>query len=248
MNTYLLRGLIALFALLQLVGCSAVSSLSEETFTFQGKLPKGFGMEAQAQYTRLDPNCAVSRRDLYREFTTEPLFSDAATEYRFEIPVFYRVSGCRVRLVNVGIYTYGKYGAADWQYDRDLGELRVISENRADLPRFDERGFFRKGAQCEWLFQISKLYLELSKLLKCQGDGSYLQVNELVGKTVVIDFSVSEIEKPAWDGYWKKLDKGWKPCTGRWGTKFEELCTEPPRFIPFKMEGRECVIYPGCIE
>ena len=248
MNTYLLRGLIALFALLQLVGCSAVSSLSEETFTFQGKLPKGFGMEAQAQYTRLDPNCAVSRRDLYREFTTEPLFSDAATEYRFEIPVFYRVSGCRVRLVNVGLYTYGKYGAADWQYDRDLGELRVVSEPRADIPAFDERGFFRKRANCEWVFQLSKARSRLGNIEKqlfCSGDGSYLLLADLVGRFLAIDFSVSEVERPGWDRRWIKTNVGWKPCQG---TESSQRCQAEPTFKTFKMNGRECTVYPNCTE
>lgn len=240
-----------MFALLQLFGCSAVSSLSEETFTFQGKLPKGFGMEAQAQYTRLDPNCAVSRRDLYREFTTEPLFSEAATEYRFEVPVFYRVSGCRVRLDNVGLYTYGKYGPADWQYSRDLGGLYVVYQLPEGAPSFEGYDVLHKNAQCEWFFRLSTARSRLgniSKLLSCKNDGAYLLVNDLVGKVVEIDFSDSGIERPFLDGYWKKVGNGWRPCTGRWGTKFEELCTEPLRFIPFKMEGRECVIYPGCTE
>ncbi len=245
---YLLRGLVALFALLQLFGCSAVSSLSEETFTFQGKLPKGFGMEAQAQYTRLDPNCAVSRRDLYREFTTESLFSDAATEYRFEIPVFYRVSGCRVRLDNVGLYTYGKYGVADWQYSRDLGGLYVVYQLPEGSPGFDNYGSLYKSAQCEWLFQLSTARSRLgniSKLLSCKNDGAYLLVNELVGKVVEIDFSVSEIERPGWDKRWIKTNAGWKPCQG---TAQSERCQAEPTFKVFKMNGRECTVYPNCTE
>ncbi|WP_071871071.1 hypothetical protein [Atopomonas hussainii] len=251
MNRYLLRGLVFLFALLQLIGCSTVSSLSEETFTFQGKLPKGFGMEAQAHYYSLEDGCALSNWDLIKEFSTEKLFSSNEGQYQFQVPVRYRVNGCVVQLSRVGLYIYGRYGKADWQYSRDLGGIYVVEQLPEGSLSFDNKGILRKQAHCEWLFKLSTARSRLgnvSKLLSCKNDGAYLSVNDLVGKIVEIDFSDTGIERPFLDGYWKKVGNGWRPCTGRWGTKFEELCIEPPRFIPFKMEGRECVIYPGCTE
>lgn len=152
-------------AFIALAGCSAMSALTEETFTFQGDLPKNFGLRAQAHYYSVDKGCSVSRRALLREFETEPMFENKERHYQFEIPVSYRTGTCAVKLRRVGLYIYGRYGEQDWQKTYELGGLYAVDQLPEGSPSFDGAGVMRKQAQCEWLFQISKLYLELSKLL-----------------------------------------------------------------------------------
>ena len=225
-----------------------MSALTEETFTFQGDLPKNFGLRAQAHYYPVDKGCSVSRRALLREFETEPMFENKERHYQFEIPVSYRAGTCAVKLRRVGLYIYGRYGEQDWQKTYELGGLYAVDQLPEGSPSFDGAGVMRKQAQCEWLFQLSKARSRrnsIEKMLVCKNAGAYLPINGLVGKAVVIDFLISEVEKPGWNRRWIKTKAGWKPCQG---TAQSERCQVESTFKTFKLNGRECTVYPNCTE
>ena len=224
--------------------CNSMASLTGESFTLEGQLPPDFSLKAQAHYGVAN-NC--DGRSRARSF--ESGFQSKPQQYRFEIPVSYREGLCEMRLARVGLFIHGRYGDKDWQQTYDNGGLVLVDSLPKGAPAFQADGTLSKTAECTWLFQISKLYLELSKLLSCKSAGAHLVRQELPGKTVRLDFRVNpEEERPYMRGYWMNTASGWKPCTGRWGTRYEELCTEPPQFRTFKMNGQECTVYPNCKE
>ncbi|MGE6792048.1 hypothetical protein ACQKFS_08505 [Pseudomonas guineae] len=228
---------------LSLSACSSLSSLAGESFTLEGELPANFSLKAQAHYGVAN---GCDGRSQAKSF--ESGFQSDPQQYRFTIPVSYREGLCEMRLARVGLFIHGRYGDKDWQKTYDNGGLVIVEKLPEGAPAFQSDGTLTKQAECTWLFQVSKLYLEISKLMSCKGAGAHLVRNELPGKTVHLDFTLSSDERPYMNGYWLKTNLGWKPCTGRWGTKFEELCTEPPHFRTFEMNGLECTVYPNCTE
>ncbi|WP_339409147.1 hypothetical protein [Pseudomonas sp. EA_35y_Pfl2_R5] len=228
---------------LSLSACSSLSQLAGESFTLEGELPANFSLKAQAHYGVA--NGCDGRRQA-KSFETG-LQSDQQ-QYRFNIPVSYHDGLCEMQLARVGLFIHGRYGDKDWQQTYDNGGLVIVDKLPEGAPDFQANGTLAKKAECSWAFQISKLYLEISKLLSCENAGAHLARDELAGKTVQLQFKVSADERPYMNGYWLKTKPGWKPCTSRWGTKFEELCTEPPQFKTFEMNGRECTVYPNCTE
>lgn len=228
---------------LMLSACSSLSPLGGERFTLEGELPANFSLKAQAHYGVANGCDGRSQaKSFERGFQSDP------QHYRFSIPVSYREGLCEMRLARVGLFINGRYGDKDWQQTYDNGGLVIVDKLPEGAPAFQSDGTLTKQAECTWLFQVSKLYLEISKLMSCKGAGAHLVRNELPGKTVQLDFTLSSDERPYMNGYWLKTNLGWKPCTGRWGTKFEELCTEPPQFRTFEMNGLECTVYPNCTE
>ncbi|WP_167144036.1 hypothetical protein [Pseudomonas sp. OTU750018] len=231
---------------LSLSACSSLSPLSGESFTLEGKLPANFSLKAQAHYGVAN-DC--DGRSQAKSF--ESGFQSGPQQYRFTIPVSYREGLCEMRLARVGLFIHGRYGDKDWQQTYDNGGLVIVDKLPEGSPAFQSDGTLTKQAKCTWLFQLSKAHARqglISKLLTCKGSGTHVVGNELPDKTVRLDFTLSSDERPYMNGYWLKTKPGWKPCTGRWGTKFEELCTEPPQFKTFEMNGRECTVYPNCTE
>jgi hypothetical protein len=239
LRTLLWPGLLGL----SLSACSSLSPLSGESFTLEGELPANFSLKAQAHYGVAN---GCDSRSQAKSFEND--FQNDPQQYRFKIPVNYRDGLCEMRLTRVGLFIHGRYGDKDWQQTYDNGGLVIVDKLPEGAPGFQANGTLAKQAECSWAFQISKLYLEISKLLSCKNAGAHLARDELAGKTVQLQFKVSADERPYMNGYWLKTKPGWKPCTGRWGTKFEELCTEPPQFRTFEMNGRECTVYPNCTE
>lgn len=231
---------------LSLSACSALGSLGVESFTLEGELPANFSLKAQARYS-VSNGCKGS----WQAKTFESSANSAPHQYRFKIPVNYRDGLCEMQLGKVALFIYGRYGAKEWQQTYDNGGLVIVDKLPDGVSVLDEEGEIKKTAKCSWLFQLSKAqsrWGEISKLLNCKGAGIYLSLNELDQKTVRLNFEVDRQEQPYLRGYWLKTQRGWKPCTGRWGTRFEELCTEPPQFRTFRMNERECTAYPNCTE
>ncbi|WP_312591514.1 hypothetical protein [Stutzerimonas nitrititolerans] len=231
---------------ISLSACSALGSFGGETFTLEGELPANFSLKAQAQYS-----VANECNGRWQAKTFQSNFDSAPHQYRFKIPVSYRDGLCEMKLGKVGLFIYGRYGDKDWQQTYDNGGLVIVDKLPEGAPAFGEDGVVAKTAVCSWWFQLSKAKSrrgEISKLLSCKGAGAYLPVSELDQKTVRLNFEVDKQERPYLRGYWLKTQRGWKPCTGRWVNKFEELCTEPPQFRAFRMSGRECTVYPNCTE
>ena len=229
---------------LSLSACSSLSSLASESFTLEGELPADFSLKAQAHYGVAN---GCDGRSQAKSF--ESGFHSDPQQYRFNIPVSYRDGLCEMRLARVGLFIHGRYGDKDWQQTYDNGSLVIVDKLPEGALGFKANDTLTKQAECSWLFQLSKAHSRqglISKLLTCKGAGAHLVHDELPGKTVQLAFTLTGDERPYMNGYWLKTRLGWKPCTGRWGTKFEELCTEPPQFRTFEMNGRECTVYPNC--
>ncbi|WP_234292956.1 hypothetical protein [Stutzerimonas balearica] len=226
-----------------LAGCA---SLTGNRFTLEGQLPANFAIRAQAHYGVAN---GCEGRSQTRSFERD--FEDAPHEYRFRIPVSYRDGLCEMQLARVGLFIHGRYGDKDWQRTYDNGSLVLVDTLPKGAPGFDASGTLSKTAECTWLFQLSKARSrkgEVSKLLSCNNAGAYLEYSELTNKTVKLNIETNTKEKPYLRGYWLETSHGWKPCTGRWGTHYEELCTARPLFRKFRMNNRECTVYPNCTE
>ena len=226
-----------------LSGCSTLGSVGADTFTLKGELPADFALKAQAHY---GGSGGCSDRGHVKGFKKE--YEKVPHGYEFEIPVSYRDGLCELQLTRVGLFIYAKYGEQDWQHSYDNGGLVVVEELPPNDTHYQRDETVSRTAQCSWLFQISKLELGIAKMLDCKGAGTYLLRNSLSQTNVRLSFELSNNDRPYMRNYWSKTTTGWKPCTGRWGTKFEELCTAPPQFRTFIMDGRECTVYPNCTE
>ncbi|WP_260523652.1 MULTISPECIES: hypothetical protein [Pseudomonadaceae] len=228
---------------LSLNACSTVGPLGAESFTLEGELPADFALKAQAHYGAAGSCDGRSQTKTFKaDFDSHP------HEYRLRIPVNYRDGTCDLPLARVGLFINARYGDKDWQQTYDNGGLTIVDQLPEGAPAFQPDGTLSKTAQCSWLFQISKLELELSKQLSCKSAGLYLSRDQLPNKTVTLTFKLNDEDRPYLSGYWLDTDTGWKPCTGRWGTRFEELCTDPPQYRTFQMDGRQCTVYPNCTE
>jgi hypothetical protein len=244
----LLRPLWVALLALPLSACGTLGGLFAERFTFEGDLPADFALRAQAHYHVSEGHCAqlISRRQLTKTYETE--FKAEPHGYRFAIPVSYRVGVCEARLGRVGLFINARYGQKDWQQTYDNGELRVVDEVPEGFTSFLADGTLTRRAECSWLFQMSQARArrgEISKLLNCRGAGAYLVNHELGGKVVRLDFTVNPVEEPAMDDTWILFPQGWKPCLPKPGWP---NCQTPPVFQTFKMNGRECTVYPNCTE
>lgn len=229
-----------------LSACSALGSLGGETFTLEGELPANFSLKAEARYS-VSNGCKSS----WQAKTFESSTDSDPHHYRFKIPVNYRDGLCEMQLGKVALFIYGRYGEKEWQKTYDNGGLAIVDSLPEGALALDEEGEIKKTATCSWLFQLSKAQSrrgEISKLLSCKAAGAYLPRKELDQKTVRLNIEIDRQEQPYLHGYWLKTQRGWKPCTGRWGTRFEELCTDPPQFRTFWMNERECTVYPNCTE
>lgn len=225
---------------LTLSACSSYSSLASESFTLEGELPANFSFKAQAHYGVAN---GCDGRSQAKSF--ESGFLSDPQQYRFTIPVSYREGLCEMSLARVGLFIHGRYGDKDWQKTYANGGLVIVDKLPEGAPGFQSNGTLTKQAECTWWFQVSKLYLELSKLLNCKGAGAHLVREELSGKTVSLNFQVNPEEEPSYDRRWIETPAGWKPCQE---TETSERCQTPPIFKSFKMNGRECTVYPNCTE
>ncbi|MBS4150817.1 hypothetical protein AUR59_019975 [Stutzerimonas balearica] len=229
-----------------LAGCGPFAPLAGESFTLEGQLPANFAIRAQAHYGVAN---SCDGRSQTRSFERD--FEDTPHAYRFRIPVSYRDGLCEMQLARVGLFIHGRYGDKDWQRTYDNGGLMLVDTLPEGAPGFDASGTLSKTAECTWLFQLSKARSrkgEISKLLSCNNAGAYLEYSELTNKTVKLNIETKTKEKPYLRGYWLETSHGWKPCTGRWGTHHEELCAARPLFRKFRMNNRECTVYPNCTE
>ncbi len=227
-------------AVSMLAGCGSLEALTGDSFMLEGELPPDFSLKAQAHYGVVN-DC--NGRSQARSF--ESGFKDSSHEYRFKVPVNYRDGLCEMRLARVGLFIHGRYGEKDWQRTYDNGGLVLVDALPEGAPGFDASGMLRKTAECTWLFQISKLYLELSKLLSCKGTGAFLAHEALPGKSFRLDIRVRAQEEPSHDRRWIQTEEGWRPCQE---TEYSERCQDPPKFKKFQMNEQECIVYPNCRE
>lgn len=228
---------------LSLGACSSFSSLASESFTLEGELPANFSLKAQAHYGVAN---GCDGRSQAKSF--ESGFQSDPQHYRFTIPVSYREGLCEMRLARVGLFIHGRHGEKDWQQTYANGGLAIVDKLPDGAPTFQASGTLTKQAECTWWFQASHAISrvgEIEKLLNCKGAGAHLVREELPGKTVRLNFQVNPEEEPSYDRRWIKTPAGWKPCQE---TELSERCQTPPVFKTFKMNDRECTVYPNCTE
>ncbi|MFJ2362406.1 hypothetical protein ACIPIN_01585 [Pseudomonas sp. NPDC087697] len=248
----------------------ATSYYSSDHFTLVVTVPANFGFTSKAQYSPKErQDCTVYSPGLGGSVTRQQQKSDKtvakSTEQTLstEIPLEYHIAGCAMEITRVDYEVDATYGSDAWDHDLDhAGGLAIVETASATTPDgTEQRGL------CTWLFQISTAKAkkgEIEKILSCSAadiawnvpedrfkkrkPGGVAVRSELTNKTVSVTFRQSAKEKPSYQGYWFKAPDGWKPCTGRWGTEREELCTTPPKFRTFKMGVHECTVYPNCTE
>ena len=243
----LARGLPLLVATALLGGCQSLGMAVGEAFTLEGELPADFKLRAQAHYDVSNGESCLGYPRKSQTFEND--FQPTPQRYRLRIPVRYYDGTCQMRLNRVGLYVHGRYGDLDWQNTYDNGQLLVERELPAGAPGFDAHGVLHKQAECSWWFQISAARSRLgqiSKLLNCKGAGAYLPLQELPGKTVRLDIRLNPEERPAYKNTWVRFPEGWRLCEPRPGEW--RRCQTPPIFRTFKMNDRECTVYPNCTE
>ncbi|MBH3428113.1 hypothetical protein [Pseudomonas alkylphenolica] len=225
-----------------------------QSFTLTGNLPAAFGLSVTAWYSPVDENrlnCQVT--DLYSNKPKARYLgkrfdipiNTRATSTQRSIALSYYVGACELRLGKIKMDIDGRYGDQPWQKTYADANFYILHRAPEGEDGFDTHGVRRVDAQCTWLFQESKLRLELSKLLTCKGAGANLQYDQLPGKTVTLAIEVNPEERPSMRNRWIKSDAGWKPCLG---TEKSDRCQQPPAFKTFQMNGQTCTVYPGCTE
>lgn len=183
---------------------------------------------------------------------------EVAHSVEFTIPLSDTAGGCPLVLRSVRFDMQGKWGPDDSDMSNDGAGISFVDlSDSTSTP--DQNNKIYNG-ECQWLFRTDGSERHIIKILKCRAvdeggrvlkqlAGGVLERDSLVNKTVNVSFKVAEEGKPYYKGSWLKTPVGWKPCTGRWGTKNEEFCTVPPKFTDFKMsDGRICTVYPNCTE
>ncbi|MFL1553541.1 hypothetical protein ACI77I_31470, partial [Pseudomonas sp. D47] len=142
-----------------------------ESFTIKGKLPANFAIEVQANYMPLEAkNCQRYSIGMGHETTRthmesfEAAFLNTPQNYKFKVPLTYSIGLCEMELGSVNFLIDGRYGALDWQQHGGYGGLRIVEALPEGAPAFKADGTLDIQGQCTWLFQVSKIYLQLSKL------------------------------------------------------------------------------------
>ena len=243
-------------------GCSLAQI---ETFTVQAELPENFTVNGTAYYEpapgeRCMAPSGEERRGPGRKFfkSEQP---KTAHLLEFKVPLTDTAHGCSMVLQDVELAIRGQWGKRDLDMGLDSAALAITDELLEDAPSLSTSEPLVFQGQCQWFFRTvgSKRYIR--KILQCRAldangvvqkslAGGALQRDQLAGKTVKLVLSVADKEEPYYSGWWLETPKGWKACTGLWGTNNEELCVKPYKFIEsFKMpDGRDCTVYPNCTE
>lgn len=240
-------------------------------FTLVATVPANFGFTSKAQYSpRADQNCNVYVSALGGEVTRHQQKTDKINEkqtqqtVRFDIPLEFHIYGCAMDLTRVETDIEGRYGPAPLDIGGDGGGITIrdtVPANSPVLTPMDDPEF--RGV-CTWMFQLSAARIQkngISKVLSCSAadskwnvpadyltrskPGGAISRSELKGKEIKLTLRVADNEEPSMDNRWIKTPKGWKPCQGN---EKSNRCQTPPTFKTFKMNGRECTVYPACTE
>jgi len=257
----------------QQIAESSVSYYSSDHFTLVATVPANFGFTSKAHYyPKPGQTCEVYSSGLGGYVTRQQQKSNTveakaeAQTASTDIPLEYHIAGCSMELTSVSYELSGRYGPGSLDRDMELaGGLSVA--DKASITIESASSVIEQRGICTWYFQISTSKIkkgEIEKILSCEAAGPEWEVTEdrfkrrkpggvlarsvLADRTVHVEFRLSSAEKPYYQNYWFKALNGWKPCTGRWNSDREELCTTPPLRRKFKQNGRECTVYPNCVE
>ncbi|MEB0122917.1 hypothetical protein QN391_19825 [Pseudomonas sp. CCI1.2] len=147
----------------------------------------------------------------------------------------------------------GKWGPGADDVSNDVAGLSFVDQSNKTNNVYN--------GECQWLFRTVGPQHHIIKLLKCRavddkGDvlkqlaGGVLERDLLVGRAVSINFTIAKKESPAIDGNWIEFPAGWKRCLGKDFSDRDAYCGENRKeFKSFIMpDGRDCNVYPNCIE
>lgn len=246
-----------------------ISNYGSEHFTLVTSIPQNFGFTSKAQYSPKEgQDCKVYSPGLGGSVTRQQQKSDKSfaknTEQTVstEIPLEYRIADCSMELIRVDYEVDASYGNDAWDTGLDhAGGLTVAGVTTTKTSSEVEQ----KGL-CTWLFQISTAKAkkgEIEKILSCNAADDRWQVPEnkperrklggvverstLSGKVIKLVLRQSSEERPAIGDTWQKLPEGWKPCLGKGGNDPYGFCRGNTKdFRTFKLNGRECTVYPSC--
>lgn len=246
------------------VGASLISgcnSVQPTTFNFIVDMPPGFKYKAVVNYiTAPGETCTVARKenkaDVYNDIWREGYKPSIDIELRRMI------NNCPLIMRSVRIEVFSVYGKDRDAFGTDKAFIFLRDENDDGYKLwnkpFDATGVTLVEGQCQSLFRTMGKPRILRKLLSCKNinaqgvlenqvpTGAYT-FEQLAGNTVKLKLTWGPEDKPYFKGFWLKTSEGWRPCTGRWDTPNEELCTTPPKFTDFVMvDGRRCTVYPDC--
>jgi len=249
------------------------SHYSNDHFTLVATIPANFGFTSKAKYSPKDgEKCDVYSPGLGGNVTRQQQKSNTTEAKQVEqtvstdIPLEYNIADCSMELTSVSYELSGRYGPGSLDRDMELaGGLSVA--DKASITIESAPSVIEQRGICTWYFQISTSKIkkgEIEKILSCEATGPEWEMThdrfkrrkpggviargDISNKSVHVEFKLSPLEEPYYQNYWIKLPGGWKPCTGRWNSSREELCTSPPQFRTFKLNGRDCSVYPGCNE
>ncbi|WP_152618092.1 hypothetical protein [Pseudomonas fluorescens] len=247
----------------------ASSYYGTDSFSLVATSPANFGLVSKAQYApEAGQTCKVYSPGLGGEVsrrhqkTDEIDIKDVEQTATFNIPLSYHVAGCRMELKRVELSIEARYGPSSLDIAGDVGGISIVSN--ASPSENDSATTANFRGVCTWMFQLSEARIQkdgISKVLSCSAAssdwtvpsdymerskiGGSIQKSKLNNSKVTVDFRVAAEEEPSMDNRWVKTVKGWKPCQG---TEKSNRCQTPPSFKSFKMNGRECTVYPACTE
>ncbi|MCL5228540.1 hypothetical protein [Pseudomonas nunensis] len=254
---------------------SATSYYGSESFTLVATTPANFGFTSKAQYApRAGQDCKAYVSGLGGSVTRHQQKSDRIEvknieqTARFNIPTEYHIAGCVMDLTRVDTSVDGSYGPTPLDIGGDGGGISISNSTAMPASKSINSGEIKFRGICSWMFQLSVARIQkdgISKILSCTATDENWNVNEdrnsrgkpggslsrdsLAGKEVHLELRFSPEETPASDGKWQKFPNGWKPCLGKGINDIYGFCRGNTKdFRPFKMNGRECTIYPGCTE
>ncbi len=275
------RPLLLCLSTLALAACSFTGSLAKESvlslterggrehFTLAGELPAHFQLQTTAKYDVLDASKCQTysiglgenvTRDMIRQETTD--LKNVPHNFSLKIPLMHHVGTCAAELRHIKLDFEGRYGDQSWQRHGDFGSISIADTTPQTMPAFRGDGTLKIRGMCTWMFQVSRLRYDISKLLSCsqpdenwhldpdmskrKGIGTVLGRDELAGKTVFLELRVDPQERPSHRNTWIQFPEGWKPCEPKEGGWIS--CQDPPIFKTFEMNGQQCTVYPNCTE
>ncbi|MBV4475958.1 hypothetical protein [Pseudomonas botevensis] len=250
---------------------SVTNHYGADSFNLIATAPANFGLTSKSQYSpQAGQQCKTYLAGLGGEVTSQHQKTDSIDvksieqTAKFNIPLNYHVAGCTMELTRVDVAIDGHYGTSPLDIGGDVGGISVIADTLTGGLTSSSSASSEFRGLCTWMFQLSVARIQqdgISKILSCNAADSdwsvssdYFERNKpggtiprssLKNKDVKFTFRLSKDEEPSMDNRWIKTDKGWKPCQG---SATSNRCQTPPVFKKFKMNGRECTVYPTCTE
>lgn len=235
-------------------GCSAVKPA--DSFTLLTELPPGFSIKGEASYVpRTGESCTVPAREGRnhpgKKFYKQELSNKAQTAH-FLVPLARDEGGCHLVLESFGYEVDAKYGPTRLNVGRDYTEIFFV-DKATNNSATTHPPTLQKN--CQWLFRTTGPKDNISKILSCKAVADptareAIQRDELLGKSLTVIFSMTQEEIPYMGDTWVKFPKGWRRCQGKSIEDPYGFCNgNTTNFKPFKMpDGRDCTVYPNCIE